>query len=426
MHARDVRAAHGREMLGKCSEHLGSVCGGGRIVVGCVLLLVGCQVFDESLLPPQAKASGDAGVCGKRPPDRLEVEDGPSVPPVLFALRDVELEQSGSSTGIGYDLDGYCTEGPGDQGECAPPAILSDATPGEPLSLPRDGVDGIDNVFGSELYPPIDLALQISDDPAIKAVYGADGEQRTFQGVARESHLAGQGTLLVLVEEWDGTANDPRVRVSTLQAAAGTPCVDGNGTPPPVEFDDEGNLVSSVDGTPAPPPSWDGNDCWWARRDAFVADDPQNDPRILDDRAFVTDGTLVQSLPEGREILFFAGPVGSRVVLTGGFATFEPRDDGSIDNVLVAGRWSIADLFETGPHMGLCAGTNVEGTLTNLLDQVADVRRSPGPPDLSTACDAVSIGVRFDRGVGGHLVRDGEGFSEVGPAPALPNPCDET
>ncbi|MFW5876305.1 MAG: hypothetical protein ACOCXM_06175 [Myxococcota bacterium] len=407
-------------------ERLGVLWRGGRALGAFVLLLAGCQVFDESLLPPKPKEMGDAGVCGKRPPDRLELQDGPSVPPVLFALRDVELEQSGDSTGIGYDLDGYCTEGTGDQGECAPPAFVGDAAPGEPLPLPRDGVDGIDNIFGEDLYPSVDLALQISDDPAIEAIYGADGEARSFQGVAHENHLSGRGTLLVLLEDWNGTPNDPRVRMSTLQAAAGTPCVDDNGTPPPVEFDDEGNLLSSVDGTPAPPPSWDGNDCWWARNDAFVADNPQNDARILDDRAYVSDGTVVQSLPEGREILFFAGPVGSRVVLTDGLATAELRDDDSIRNVVVAGRWSIADLFDTGPHIGICEGASVEDTLANLLDEVADVRRSPGPSDLSTACNAVSIGVRFDRGVGGHLVRDGEGLAEVGPSPPLPNPCDGT
>ncbi|MFW6051313.1 MAG: hypothetical protein ACODAU_09075 [Myxococcota bacterium] len=386
-----------------------------------LLLVAGCSVFDEALRPPEGEDGGDGSdVCGRRWPARpvsVPEGDGGTGEVVLYALKNVTLDMSSSRANrTGYDLDGFCTESEEGPGECVAPSS------GEYIV---DGVEGIDNAFARDFYGFVDIALQTAanENESIAEIYcPGDEDCIPFQDVARQFQDEGKGTLLVLVEDWNGESSDDRMRVTIAQAAAGTPCEHRDD----VEFVD-GELVLISTGDPAPAPQWDGNDCWWLRSDTFVNENPEQEPRIRDTTAYVNEGETVIRLPDGRDILFFAGPAGARVNLTGAVATGTFVDGGeSLEDVIVAGRWSTSELTDTGQHVGVCPGTVQQDVLTMELNKVADVL-STRPDEIlpDTECDALSMGVVFEEGVRGTLVTDESGLPELGPSPPLPIPCED-
>lgn len=362
-----------------------------RVALVSALLLVGCNVFDPSLIDDaDLGETSDATVPTdmrsaeglRKVPPRPTVADGESVQPVVFALRDVNLNQDGERwREIGLDLDGLDTQLPDVQVECVPPDDSA-----EPQ---LDGEEGIDNVFGAELFPVVSLAI-------------TDLQMR-----ARENHLNGLGTILLRARDWNGTANDPRLTVELTQAAAGT-----SADPGTVEF--EGfDLVNVSDGLAPPPPNWDGADQFFARDDTYFG----GEPLIRDDNAYIADGTVVMRLPDRVDILFFVGAdAGITVRLTDAYAFAQL--DGDLMNLTtatVAGRWRVIDLIESGDNIGVCVGSAERTIVENQLDKIADVRSTPGTGGPGVACDAVSLGVTFT-GVRAN-------FADLGPSRPLPNPC---
>lgn len=364
------------------------------LALSLVGLLGGCDVFDPSLLDGADLGEAQDGEAPgvdmrsadglRKVPPRPDVADGPNVDPVLFALRDVQLNQDGERwREIGLDLDGIDTQLPDVQVECVPPDDSA-----EPA---LDGEEGIDNVFGAELFPVVSLAIT------------------DLQARARENHVAGLGTILLRASEWNGTANDPRLTIELTQAAAGT-----SADPASVEF--EGfDLVGSGDRAPAPPPAWDGNDHFFARDDTYFG----GDPLVRDDNAYVADGVVVMRLPDRVDILFFVGAdAGITVRLTDAyaFATLD-GDQQNLTTATVAGRWRVIDLIESGDNIGVCVGSAERTIVENQLDKIADVRSTPGTGGPGVACDAISLGVSFT-GIRAN-------FADLGPSRPLPNPCAE-
>ncbi len=349
-------------------------------VIGVVVALsagavamTSCSVYDASLV-----SSG-----GKTPPARPPMTtEGPDGEELLFALRNVFLDQEEAWATVGYDLDGRNTTSENGDQECL------DAEQGFEL----DGEDGIDNVFGGAFFPSVQKVLP------------------TIQDDARAAQDAGRGTLLLHVRGWNHEPNDPLITVDIVQAAAGT-----SEDPSLVEFDGF-ELVYIADGEPAPPPAWDGNDHWWAREDSYLNGETET-PFIQDDDAYVANGTAVVQLPTNRPILFFVGDKGVIVRLSDAVATAELVDSGeSLSNIVVAGRWAVDDLHAIAPNIGLCIPS-----LVALLNQEASLRadvRADGEPSNSP-CDAVSMGVSFELGVKGTFV-------DLGPSRPIPNPCETT
>lgn len=359
-------------------------------------LCAGCSVYDPALIdrdsgPPDAGlrdagAPRDAGPCNSRvPPPRPTIADGPDGPETTFALKDVVLDQGGDQwRDIGYNLDGLCSSPPDPIVECRPPRVTA--------SPEVDGMDGIDNGFGHNFYPLIAVTLP------------------TLEADARAAQEAGIGALVLRVRAWNGTGDDPRVDITVTQSVFGMPGTPDAGVP----GGGDGGLPTVPDGG-LPPPAWMGDDYFWGRDDTFLDGNPER-PRVRDDNAYVVDRVAVFRIPDRTEVLFTASEQGVLVRLTGGIATGRLSDDGQrIENVTIAGRWAITDMLETAERVGVCRGTAQYNIVSNLLDNTADVRSTPGTGGDGVPCDAISVGVTFT-GYRAHL-------AGIATAPALPNPC---
>lgn len=352
--------------------------------------LCGCDVYDASLLDEGADAGRPPGCADRRTlPPRPTGPDGPDVGEITFALRDVVLQQDGDLwRTLGHDLDGLCTETADGPVECVPPR------PGAEPEV--DGEGGIDNAFGHRLYPVVQLVLP------------------TLQEDARAAQQAGKGALLVRVRGWNGEDDDPQMDAIVSQTTFGTPGgADGS---PPDDVVVDGFELRRRDGTPAPPPAWEGNDHWWVREDTFLRGDPEQ-PRVRDDRAYMTDRTAVIRLPDRVDIIFFAGEQSVVVRLTDAHSIGRLTEDATaLEDVLVTGRWSIVDLIDTAERVGVCEGSAERRIVTTQLETIADVRSTPGTGGEGVSCDAISLGVSF-RGVRGHLA----GIAAAAPPP---NACE--
>jgi hypothetical protein len=415
------------------------------VKVPCLVLavvLAGCSVFDPDLLPRKDEVTPPPpGQCGRQPPPPPPATDDPGddVELMVFALRGVVLDQQGAGRSwseIGYDLDCYTTSHPTnvipDRHECVPPRALPPPeggftvdNPPDPLSL--DGVEGIDNVFGDQFYALVEASVA-------RVLEDYFGEPKSFEAAANEAQLAGKGTVLIGVEGWNGQLNDRRMTVWIAQAVAGTPCTEKD----LVELNEEFDLVYVGTDDPAPPPAWEGDDCWWLRDDAFVTQSNPPQLRIIDDLGYMRDGVAVMKLQDRQPIDFFAGPVGARTILTGAVSTSvfrgenptEQNPHGDLSDPwsirlarnIVAGRWHLNDLTLSATHVGVCDAQ--QSFLQGQLDRMADLRSNPNDPHaLDQPCNAISMGVRFDEGVPGRLA-NGTPEDSRKAGPPLPILCD--
>ena len=380
-----------------------------HVAVGGALLLTlgGCRVFSEALLyqdggdaprdagtdagPVDASHDGgfDAGpACPlHRPPPRPAMpDDGESLPDIVFAFENIQVDQGDAWRTIGYDLDGLCSIGDAPEVECFPPAASG---------VPEiDGEGGIDNVLGHQIAPLIVLQM-----PTLQ-----------FESV-RDMHN-GIGPPVLIVRGWNGEDDDSRVEVIWSQADFGTPGLADGGVPTPMI--PEGGIIYEDGGVP-PLPAWDGNDYWWVRADFFLDGDPTQ-PLIRDDNAYVAGRTLVLRLPN-RVPLIFSGSVRALVVrLTDGIFTADISDDNETATAVLAGRWPVSDGLTDLVHANICLGTDQHRMVSRVMDLTADVRAVPGTGGRDVACDAVSIGTTFD-GRRAH-------FGGVSDRFEIPTPCD--
>ncbi len=345
-------------------------------VVG--VLGAGCVVYDPALVEHDAgpgtgmDANNDAGpvLTGSRqPPSRpTDPDDGIDDGEVIWGLRQVVLNQLDEWVNIGFDLDDRYTQRPDYDTECTPPAT------GARPSL--DGNEGIDNVFGDELYPLVELTV-----PGLETT-------------ARAAQEEGNGLPVIRVTGWNGTPNDARIRVVITTTVFTTSAAGADADTPPI-VDIRGPRDVLIGGEQAPLPSWDGEDWGWVRDDSYVGGDLSR-PIITDDNAYVRDGVFVTRLPAGIDILFPAMDVGVLVRLSDAIAVADLMPDGDLGTVTVAGRWSIIDLLSTAENVGICRGTGQYNILEGQLNRIADLRRQPpeeGDPILD--CDALSLGVTF-------------------------------
>lgn len=384
----------------------------GRLVFVAPLVLaslVGCKVFDASLVDPDLDAgapidggpsdafvprpdTGSVAMCPdgsprrSLPPRPSTADTGDQV--LTIGLRDIRLRQQANAwREIGLDLDGLCTTTALSDVECQPPSDVG---------IQLDGEGGIDNAFHS-LFEVIDLVF-----PSLADTAGAVSE-------------AGVGVVVLSIDGWNGSANDSRVEVTLTQSVAGTSGTADQTAPPAVEFVNyEPFMPGST--TPLPPPSWDGNDWLWVRDETFFMGDTSR-PRVQDTNAYIAEGTLVMRLPDRAEILFAGEDQGIRVQLTDAyvFGTFDEAF-ARVSPMTVTGRWSVLDLLDTASAVNICAGDTEYGILERKLEEVADVRSTPGTGGGAATCDAVSMGVTFEA----YPVR----IAGLEPGPPLPDGCE--
>ncbi|MGE0784458.1 MAG: hypothetical protein AB7S26_02135 [Sandaracinaceae bacterium] len=332
-----------------------------------------CQVYDPNLVDAGHDAGPPVACDLRRPPERPAMPDGDDGLDHLFGMRDVVLDQEEEWRNIGFDLDGRCTVEPNYDTECVPPRRR---TP------PADGNGGIDNSFGENLFPLVDVAVMGLEDTA----HSADVE----------------GTMpVVRVRGWNGMDDDARVDVAFSTAIFTVP---NDGSDAPVPFDIiqyKPFVVGTTDMQIYP--VYDGTDYAFLRDDTFFEGNVDR-PLIGDDNAYIANRVVVARLPDAFEIVFPSRVAGVVVRLSDAIAVARISDDGmNLENATVAGRWRVLDLLSTAENVGLCSDNPQYDILTGTLDAIADIRSQPGTGGPGVMCDAVSIGVTFT----GYRVRYG-------------------
>lgn len=252
---------------------------------------------------------------------------------------------------VGLDLDGYCTC-QGEGSSCEPPPAAGQ---------PCDADEGVDNQLVG-LFQALSLALG-GQDPAVYY------SQRA---------AAGEWSLLLRVREYNGLANDPQIRLAWY----GTYGFFGQ-------------------------PSWDGTDVWPITDSSVVpigegGEGTIESPRYEDPHGYVTDSTMVASLPGGSELVLAGGASRMALRFTGGLVTGTILDEAgrwTLQDGLIAARLSEEDLFyslssfrgEQGE--AYCTDNWFYASAKPVLCQARDILSTSGT--ASQPCDALAIGVGF-------------------------------
>lgn len=371
----------------------------------------GCNVFDESLAPPQGDGDGGGDTrpgCtdgSEEPPPRPDVEDGPpedNIDEIVFALKDVTLDDPSNS----LNVDETCS-GPGGPWTCLPEEELGSEEPQGHI----DGQRGRENQFSEEIF---------------SLVNGLGFGEQDLQLTSRVSEAKGFGNPIIRIRDYNGEANDPRVTVVVTQSVFGVRG-DGAGTTPdvcPVEtengavpyepdpetgcdepdnltteippldvtVDEEAGVITEFD------PGWEAGDIhFWVRDDTF-SDGHPDFPEVEDDLAYVSDWKLVVHLPDN--VLFKLVGEGQAVQaqLTDAVAVGQLKEDLSgteEQGVLVAGRWSVNALLQTASSVGVCPGEPLYEGARMILSEAADVRSDPATERPDVRCNSVSFGISF-------------------------------
>jgi hypothetical protein len=249
---------------------------------------------------------------------------------------------------IGFDLDNKCT-GEGEGPSCQEPVWAT--------ASHHDGVDGIDNVQGELVWPQ-----------------GPESNTETTNGV----------NILLRVRGYSGDANDDQVEVSLYYAPGLSPREDGGL-----------DLL------------WDGKDRWAASPDCLLpptdGSTPSVDqPRFVDDHAYVTNGVLVSRLQEGLWQGTSDLPEPTRHVVIAGALT---QNDGGLwqmTNATIGFAVALKDyLFNTawfpwgpGGAYQLCQAPTYYPLQVMNTCAIADIAFDSSSP--TAPCDAISFGIGFD------------------------------
>ncbi len=326
-----------------------------------------------------AGGAGGAGGCVHKVWPGLPTMDDPSSANLEFivAVRSVDMGDGApdlDSVGpkIGYDLDLHCT-GDGDPSSCLAP-------PGVAAASYKDGPGGVDNV-AAKLFA------------SAKAFSTKIGSVRYT-----ESAEMGGWSLLLRVQEYNGTSNDTHVKLSL--------------------FPSPGIHTQSCVAD-ATVPAWDGSDAWPIESSSLelgsgFGSDGGTGPcgkgvpgfsfdgaKFYDANAYVSNGTLVANIPNS-QIIFASSSSSTILKLTAGFVTGKIVKDGTsfrLTNGVLAGRWKAVDLFSSLTHVlengkSICTDSAVYQAVKLGVCQARDIAATLGGP--TTPCDALSLALSFE------------------------------
>ena len=282
----------------------------------------------------------------------------------VVAFRTVTLgDDAPPNAPVGFDLDNRCTcQGEGDS--CKEP----DFATADHCDLPG----GRDNATG-QLFATASVF-----NPDLKSSQFSDGSED------------GSWSLLVRISDYNGLPNDLQVTVAIY--------------PSPGIRNDPCNAPDSQT-------TWRGDDRWPISESSLLDVSPDTDcdgtdvpidvAKFLDVDAYVSDGTLVASLPQAGLLL----PIDDGTTplqLTAGFiaADLIEFDDGQwrLDNGILAGRWRVDDLLavlskvQSGGEP-LCTDHDLYPLLKQAVCSYPDIASSLGGP--TTPCDALSFAMAF-------------------------------
>lgn len=305
-------------------------------------------------------AGGGGGGGGEASCDGVTIPDPPAEPDqggdidVVMALRSIELGEDPEGATLGLDLDAKCT--------CAPdgPSCQSDVEH-------CDAPGGVDN-SARQLFTFLATILTGVDSASMS-----------------EGAESGRWSIMVRVRGYNGQASDAKVRVDWYLA---------------------GGFVDDM-GLPAEP-AWDGTDAWPISSASFVGE-PPFDPtfsQYSDENAYVVDGKLVAALPQS-ELRFAGATATMRVRITGGViladvvpTTLPSGATYALENGLFAGRWRMADVFQSFSSyrdemgVGICAVGPVYTAAKTQFCNARDIPSALGGT-ASQPCDAVSLAFGF-------------------------------
>lgn len=338
----------------------------GVLVTGsCGLVLDDFEKYDPALETIDDAGADAEPLCQKLsyPGYPMDVPDSGDIDFVV-AVRTVELGESAPADNpVGINLDQTCTcisEGP----SCIYPTWANKDH--------CDDKNGVDNA-AAKVFKSIVAAL------------GETGFGSSFYSKMAEE---GEWSLLLRVQGYNGQLNDPKVKFSIYTTPG------------------YGNTVGAggAGGMPVEPdPKWDGTDEWDVSTDSLQDMATLDLPIYFDDKAYVSEGTLVANLTES--VIRFAGTNSKlSIKLTAGSflgSIQNPASDSlgfRIVNGTVSGRWKTEDLFDnlgtfTAEGQSFCNdGGFIYNTFKKTVCGYVDIASTLGGPTLE--CDSLSFAMR--------------------------------
>lgn len=304
--------------------------------------------FEKFTPPPDAgEECGHAAVPG--PPSPTPENDADPGEEFVVALRVLRLKTDSKGGDLGLDLDRFCSC-QGEDRSCVPPE-------GQPEKLACDKSMGRDNQI-PVLFNYVEIALQKGD---LSGFYSAFAE-------------VGNWSILFHVSGYNGEPNDSKVRVAWY-GSPGTAFV----------------------------PAWQGADAWPIATSTLVDPANVNAPRYFDDFAYVANGTLVLSAPEGG-IEIAGGLTRLRIGLQTGSISARIEKDAQgryvLRDGLIAGRIPQPALFEMiksyrdDEGNPFCTNNPFWGVTQDLFCRGLDIQA--GVPEPNKPCNAVSFAAGFN------------------------------
>jgi hypothetical protein len=300
--------------------------------------------------PDGGNEAGPAGCAhATYPPPPESATEGGAID-FTVALRSVDLGEAGG-TPTGLDLDQTCTchfnEGP----SCIYPDYADKDHCDDP--------EGRDNSI-AKMFETIQTFL---------------GPEKFGSKHFSDRAETGKWSLLVRIYGYNGEPNDAQVTVAIYPTTWNNAAV--------------------------PAPTWDGNDVWPASAASLEDGVTLEKPRFTDPKAYVTNNTLVGSLPE--VFINLSGSGGDLGVrLTAGTVMGRIEKVGERYNLadgVVAARWKTSDMFkvtssiEAGDQPLCNDGSFTYTSFKDLLCGHVDIASTLGGPTAD--CDALSFGMKF-------------------------------
>lgn len=341
-----------------------------------------------------------------------------------FALRNVVLDQYDTNLShtdiaqqwrtIGFNVDGIDTNS-----ESAPLSCqqMPDPDGGLPVVFPIDGVNGIDNAFGSVLVPNFVGATVPNLEDAVCCF-----------------HQRGRGTIIMQLTKWNGTPNDAQVTIALMVSSDAT-SLDPATTP--LSWDaaaGKHELIRTSNSMPADAPSWAPNMDTYYISPREISGGDLTAPKHFDTNGYVRDGYVVMTMNSSQPIkLYLGASQGISIGLQDGRMLAHISADGNyLDAGTMGGRMGSTELREaslrllaSGADQAFCNSV-ITDIINPLINQYGDVLAN-GQVNENAPCDALSVGVRF-RGVRLRGLRVATDFLCV-PFPdcdGLGQPCDAT
>lgn len=365
---------------------------------------VGCKVYDESMLlqadagivgSPAGKTENGTGWWSGRDPqsscysarmpsaaDRPKNTTAGDVGALMFAIRTMRLGSRNPKgeldpaawQGIGFDLDGLCTQSPTCPTVGEPPLSCKPTS----AAIPADGTYCRDNNFGN-------LEYLITTNADIQARF------RLSDPTFNCSICQGAYNMLFRVSGYNGLPDDSAVRVDIY----------------PSPGLDELKTVDCTQDTWDTTACWDQSDPWQVQTNyvpSGISGDKIGDSTLYDPSAFVRGGYVIASLPANTEF-WFPGTRGVAqafpLILQGGIVTGALKKDShgqwTIEDGMIAGRLKSTDAISAFQKIGMCKDDPLFMGAQLYAKTSADVLSS-GDVVPESPCDAVSVGLAFTAG----------------------------